>query len=53
MSEKNPNNSETEGTSEKDSFAFERGSWDTLKTDEKQIFFFILMVFEKGSLKTS
>jgi hypothetical protein len=53
MSEKNPINSETEGASEKDSFVFERGPWETLKAHEKQIFFFVLMVFQKGLLKTS
>jgi hypothetical protein len=40
MSEKNRINSETEGASEKRSFAFTKGSWEMLKTDEKQIFFF-------------
>jgi hypothetical protein len=53
MSEKNPNNSETEGASEKDSFGFERGPWETLKTHGKQILFLILLVFQKGLLKTS
>jgi len=53
MTGKNCNNSETEGASEKDSFAFERGLWETLKTHEKQIFFFILSVFQKGLLKAS
>ncbi len=40
MSEKHPINSETEGASEKRSFAFERGPWEILKTHEKQIFFY-------------
>ena len=35
MSEKKCNNSETEGASETRSFAFERESWGTLKTYEK------------------
>jgi hypothetical protein len=45
MIEGNPINSETEDASEKESFAFERGCWEMLKNHEKQIFFFILMVF--------
>jgi hypothetical protein len=52
MSEKNPINSETEEANEKQSFAFERGPWETLKTHEKQMLFFILLVFQKGLLKT-
>ncbi len=51
MTEKNCNNSETEGATEKDSFAFQRGPWKTLTTHEKQIFFFILTVFRKGLRK--
>jgi hypothetical protein len=53
MTGKNCNNSETEGASEKDSFAFDRRPWETLKTHEKQILFFLLTVFQKGLLKTS
>jgi hypothetical protein len=53
MTGKNCINSEAEGASKKDSFVFERGPWETLKTHEKQIFFFILMVFQKGLPKTS
>jgi hypothetical protein len=53
MSEKNPINSETKGASEKDPFAVERAPWETLKTHEKQLFFFILTVYQKGLLKTS
>ncbi len=53
MTGKNCNNSETEGASEKDSFTYERGPRETLKTHEKQILFFIVMVFPKGLLKIS
>ncbi len=53
MSQKHPTNSETEGASEKDSFALERGPWETLKTHGKQIFLFILLVFRNGLLKNS
>ena len=52
MCEKNCNNSETEGTSEKRFFAFERGPWGTLITHEKKQLVFILLVFQKGFLKT-
>ena len=52
MCEKNCNNSETEGTSEKRFFAFERGPWGTLITHEKKKLFFILLAFQKGFLKT-
>ena len=37
MSEKKCNNSETEGATEKRSFAFERAFCDTLKAYEKKI----------------
>ena len=52
MSEKNCNNSAKEGTSKKRFFAFERGPWGTLKTHGKKKLFFILLVFQKGFLKT-
>jgi hypothetical protein len=45
MSEKKPINSETEGAIEKDSFAFERGPWETLKTN----ILFYFNDFSKGS----
>ena len=51
MSEKKCNNSETEGASETRSFAFERESWDTLKTYEKTLKKTMLLVFQKGFLK--
>jgi len=51
MIEKNSINFQTEGASEKRSFAFERGPSVTLKTHEKQLLFFIYMVFSKSSLE--
>ena len=52
MSEKKCNNSETEGASETRSVAFEREPWGTLKIYEKKLFKKILLVFQKGFLKT-
>ncbi len=49
MSKKNTNNSETEAASEKQSFAFERGPQETLKTHEKKNILFYSACFSNGS----
>jgi hypothetical protein len=53
MSEKNCNNSEMEGTSDKRFFAFEREPRGTLKIQEIKNTIFILLVFQEDFLKNS